>query len=277
MYIIQSILFKKSKFTIPNAIEWITSHKFKVLKLDESKDYYRFRQVAPNLLKKKGFTKFIQKPLGKSGVIYIIAYNETQGKGLFDFFTGRKSGLLPPNSRKLLEKEGNNKIGSILICRRPISSGTRALMKLLTLGKSTNINYDKVFHLFAVINHRFILEKNEVLNFDDKFTIDKSTDVVNVPLNKQITINELIENTRQLMGDSNFSTYRAGSLNCQHFLLHVLKANNLLNEYSEAFILQDAKAIIGSLPKGTEEVMNFATDLSARFNALRYGQGVKIE
>jgi hypothetical protein len=72
-HIIQSILFNKSIHKLPEALIYMIKNNYKINKIDETDDYYRFRQVEPNLLKKKGYTdyKTIEKD---NGIKEIIAY-----------------------------------------------------------------------------------------------------------------------------------------------------------------------------------------------------------
>lgn len=44
---IQTILFPRKSFTIPEAIQWLDSHKYNHHKIDKTSNFYRFRQVNP--------------------------------------------------------------------------------------------------------------------------------------------------------------------------------------------------------------------------------------
>ena len=71
--IIQSVLVDKSKYDLADSILYNLKHKNKVKKIDETNDYYRFRQVEPNLLKKKGYKNY--KTIEKDdGIKEVIAY-----------------------------------------------------------------------------------------------------------------------------------------------------------------------------------------------------------
>lgn len=61
---VQSIIFNKDKYSINDAKRWLREHKFKVEKVDETMDYYRFRQMAPDYTK-----QFRTINLGKTGDI----------------------------------------------------------------------------------------------------------------------------------------------------------------------------------------------------------------
>jgi hypothetical protein len=45
---VQSVLLSRSLFTLSGARKWIHEHGFKDLKVDVTKNYYRFRQISPS-------------------------------------------------------------------------------------------------------------------------------------------------------------------------------------------------------------------------------------
>ena len=65
-------------------------------------------------------------------------------------------------------------------------------------------------------------------------------EVPNVP--SGLTINQLIENTRNLMKEK-FIPYSSSSNNCQNFVLNILRANNMNNPQLEEFVLQKVDMI----------------------------------
>ena len=74
-YKIQSILFDKSEINLQDAINWVISHKDKIKKIDETETQYRFRQLEPSYLKRKGFTEYRTKKLNDI-VSLVIAYKK---------------------------------------------------------------------------------------------------------------------------------------------------------------------------------------------------------
>lgn len=74
-YKLQSVLLSKSYYNLTTAIEWIHSHGLELNKVDETKDFYRFRQIHPTYLKREGYTKFITKKLNPY-IDLIIAYKD---------------------------------------------------------------------------------------------------------------------------------------------------------------------------------------------------------
>jgi hypothetical protein len=75
-YLVQSVIFDKSKFSLENARTWLHENKYKDKGVDEKKKMWRFRQLNPLTIKRKGFSHYITKPLDNSGVELIIAYKE---------------------------------------------------------------------------------------------------------------------------------------------------------------------------------------------------------
>jgi hypothetical protein len=74
-YQIQSILFEKVYFTKEEAIRTLASLKGKLRKMDETEHYYRFRQLEPANLRKRGYNQVRTKEVMK-GMKFIIYYKE---------------------------------------------------------------------------------------------------------------------------------------------------------------------------------------------------------
>jgi len=74
--IVQSVIFHKDKHTIKDAKKWLKEHKYKHPKIDDTDNTYRFRQINPSTIEKKGYTIYKNKPLGDSGIILVIAYKK---------------------------------------------------------------------------------------------------------------------------------------------------------------------------------------------------------
>lgn len=75
-YLVQSVIFDKSKFSLENARIWLLENKYKDKGVDEKKKFWRFRQLNPLTIKRKGYTHYITKPLDASGIELIIAYKD---------------------------------------------------------------------------------------------------------------------------------------------------------------------------------------------------------
>jgi len=81
-YLVQSVIFKKSKYSLEEAKKWLKENKYKDKGVDEKKEFWRFRQLNPLTVKRKGFGHYITKPLASSGVELIIVYQDAlEGSG----------------------------------------------------------------------------------------------------------------------------------------------------------------------------------------------------
>jgi hypothetical protein len=182
-----------------------------------------------------------------------------QGTGFFE----RDVGKLSPSIRKLLEQVGDEKINSIRLFRKPISLSSFAKF----IGALKGTSYDQLLHLGLVLNNKYLLDKQEVIHFE-RSVVPTGSETLDVDVNKDITINELLEKTRKRMGDSNFTSYSARRNNCQDFVMNVLSANGLNSpEYSQ-FIKQDLQQVFENLPSYSEQIADFVTGaqrLSERF------------
>ena len=82
-----------------------------------------------------------------------------------------------------------------------------------------------------------------------------------------ITINILLQNTRNKMGNS-FLTYSARDNNCQNFVLSLLESNGLSNSQNVLFTKQSTTGLFSTeLRKST----NTITDIGAKFDIIRDG------
>ena len=74
-YKVQSVLFDKDNMSLQASIDWIIKEQYKIKKIDETDTQYRFRQLDPNYLKRKGYTEFRTKKLNDT-ISLIIAYKK---------------------------------------------------------------------------------------------------------------------------------------------------------------------------------------------------------
>lgn len=77
-YVVQTIIFNKSKWDADKANKWLRENKYKNKGIDEKENSLRYRQVNPDYIKKKGFDKYATKALGKSGISIVLAYKKNK-------------------------------------------------------------------------------------------------------------------------------------------------------------------------------------------------------
>ena len=62
-YKVQSVVFNKDQISLDDAFDWLVVNGYKIKKSDETETQYRFRQLEPSYLKRKGFTEYRTKQL----------------------------------------------------------------------------------------------------------------------------------------------------------------------------------------------------------------------
>ena len=188
----------------------------------------------------------------------------------------RDPGKLPPSARKLLEQIGDQKVTKIVASRTPLSSTTKAFLNIISLGQFEKISkkyFDELFHLAFWINDKYNLEKNEVIDFGTKNPIKSNSETRQIAVNKDITFNQLFENTRKYMGDNNFTAYDAEKNNCQNFLLGILNGNGIGTAEDKKWIKQDTEQVFKEVPKFAKILGNLSTTAGAIVNRLVQGEG----
>ena len=192
-----------------------------------------------------------------------------EGYGIFL----RDIGKLSPKVRKLLEQVGEEKITSIKLFRKPISLS--AFAKFVGVLKGTD--YDDLLHLGMIINGKYLLDKQDVIHFErSSLPTGKDVESMDVTVDKDITINELIEKTRKRMGDADFTNYSSKKNNCQDFIMNILSANGLNSSEYTKFIKQDLQKVFNNLPSYAEKIADFVTEAGRVAERLQEGEGFKM-
>jgi len=186
----------------------------------------------------------------------------------------------PPAVRKILSQIGNEKIESLQLVRTPLSKISRFLLNIASFGqlesKLKETNIDDLFHLSLFINGKYVLEKNEVIKLTrNPNEVKDNSQTLVVPVSSNLTINELIENTRQQMGDR-YAPYDAVTNNCSVFLSNVLSANGLSTDNSDTFLTQKTIELFEKFPSISSKIVKFATDVAASVDKAIYGEGQNI-
>ena len=70
---IKSIVFNKNSFLESNAREWFKQNKYKISKVDSKSHYYKFKQLNPAYLKRRGFNEYEMKEV-ENGIYFILAF-----------------------------------------------------------------------------------------------------------------------------------------------------------------------------------------------------------
>jgi hypothetical protein len=302
MYKIQSIIFKKSIWSINECINWLINNKKKFKKIDETKNFYRFRQINPETLIKQGYTIPRTKKLN-DGIELIIYYNDYLVGGSISlsdafnnvltynptiqikkgiqavsdvYFKGRQN--LVPSAQNLVNKYGNYPIEEIILSRHPITNVMNTVNYLTgddLKKRLQNTPYDTLYHL-----QMFVKVNNEWLSIEKEANIHislrqpnsiKNAERLNV-ISNGLTINDLLNNTLNRMGTNKFFEYSAYNNNCQTFILNILIANHLDTPQNINFVKQDIESLFNETYK---KVANTITGIGSVFDTFIEGGRLK--
>lgn len=180
----------------------------------------------------------------------------------------------PPQVKNILSQYGNKKVVNIKLCREVVSQNLEFLLKALA-GKNTweeakkKYGFDKFYHLFMIATlengQKLHIEKNEVIRISP--SPRACPDALEVgPPQKSVTLNELLETTRQRIGDGDFFSYDPFRNNCQAFIEQLLKSMYLWSNNSRDFVLQDIEGLRKELPSYTKYIAKGLTDVGAFLN-----------
>jgi len=167
---------------------------------------------------------------------------------------------------EMIMKYQDTLITSITIGRTPLNTALQEFLNVASFGRAnqnkTNMNYDDYFHLFIIINDKFILEKNEVINFDKINNLpSQKTETKAVVVPPNLTISDLLINTQNRQG-SKYFRYSASSNNCQMFIRDIFQSNGIGTSEDLQFVKQDTNYIFNN-SKHLRKFANVITDTAA--------------
>jgi len=74
-YKLQSIIFNKHLNDLNDVYNFITKYNYNILKIDETKNYYRVRQLSPSVLRNEGYIDYIEKSINpEKDIKFVIVY-----------------------------------------------------------------------------------------------------------------------------------------------------------------------------------------------------------
>jgi len=249
---------------------------------DAQKLVKKQEKEAQKLLKKQqkqqgsGIIKQVQK--GVKGVINKVV-KKTKKIGKFIEKVLNPDDWIPLNVKEMMKNHGEEIITSITLRRNPVSKLIIGAMNAVSLGsfqkKLDKQPYDELFHLAMLVetnnNTRFLLEKIERVNITKSIGNPDGLEKLDIPLNgKEISVFDLINNTKEQMGKQQFLDYDPVSNNCQVFLMNVLDANGLLNDDNREWVKQDTEILFKG-NKTLAKISKKLTDIGASANVLLRG------
>jgi hypothetical protein len=187
---------------------------------------------------------------------------------LIDWWTGSS---VPPKVANFLKEHGDEKITSLVVGRAPIWKTLDLAVDIMSGGKfgqiKKKVGIDKLFHLFLIVNNKWIFEKNDLFNIAN-YSKQKDEENMSVPFNKDITISEFLKKASSGNEVNFYRNYNAFKNNCQDMIVKLLRSNGLLNEELSKFIKQDIEELVEGVGGDTVETSKEVTDTGGLINRL---------
>jgi len=287
-FALQAVIFKKTNWTLEKA-------KQEVNNFIKSKNKHFYRETSSsfrfrNIPKQKFIKKTFRTKNLKNGISLVMGelkpeFHHLEGAGIFDlfkkpikavkqFFSPRQD--FNNTTKKNLNQYGNLEIKRLTIIRTPIMNVLDKTLNLISFGKWNKLKkeygHDKLFHLALIANlgtKNLVIEKNEVINVNTSFKMGKESETMDVDLKgKKFTVNQMLDATRQIMGEQKFYSYNGFTNNCQTFIKNCLLSMGLYDDEENKFVFQELSELAQKFPSLSKKIMNATTHLGAITNKL---------
>lgn len=190
----------------------------------------------------------------------------------------------PSALRSFLNGQGNQEIVGIELGRKPLQA--KSFLNAITFGKLDKVmkklKYDNLYHNYLIVKLKdgssHVIEKNHIVERRPANASDyKNADVVEIPVNKQLTLKEAVENASK--NDKDFWRYSAlsGKNNCQNFTEDIILRNGLTPTEPvavKALALQNTKDLGGQFSGIAKAGIQAVTDLAGAASRLITGDGL---
>lgn len=158
-------------------------------------------------------------------------------------------------------------IETLRLERTPVTGTINAVINAVSRGKFNSnkrkLKYDQVYHLYLVINGRWIVEKNHKVEFKRFGPRDHFEAQHLAASGPRRDLNAMMKNLEQKTDAPKIWRYNPETANCQHFIQDLLRSNGWLTHYANEFIKQDAKELLKDTPK-----LHTLTDAAALLNRI---------
>jgi hypothetical protein len=188
---------------------------------------------------------------------------------------------------------GDKPITSMIVRRAPVMAWIETFFGFITAGQWDKVKqkygYDKFYHLSLIVTYataptqtdtvtmnflvddmmpqrsegiKVVVEKLALVNVSRRLDTKPNSEFHTVDMRgRVVTLGQMLERTRRLMGDQAFFTYDAFSNNCQVFVKSLLESEHLLSREGYEFLFQPVDKLLKELPSYTSKVARFVTNL----------------
>ena len=231
---------------------------------------------------------------GGSLPLLALTHPDIAGGGIIDSVTSRLKAFggvrlaYRPQDRAFINKYGDYVIKAMTIYRAPVQKFVKILVNIVSFGKFKELvdkHFDEVYHLFLQIDlekandkQSIIIEKNQTISIK-KFSQSSIKDAQSFPLKsipQGMTFRGFLKKAEQSTTPDLYFRYDSLTTNCQHFIMVLLKANDVLqmNPGAEKFIFQDLQKLRDGLPSLSKKIMKGLTDTAAVADVVLHGYGL---
>ena len=173
--------------------------------------------------------------------------------------------------KQFLKANGLQKIEKLAAGRVPIEKAVRLGFDLLSGGAfeqaHKKLGVDNFFHLYLIINDKYIIEKNETVNYKP-YTKNPKEERIDIAVNKDLTIDDMIKNAARGDEKGFWLEYDPLGNNCQQWASRVLTRNGLMTTEAKSFIQQNMKELLKELPDYVPQAGKTLTDVASVLNRI---------
>jgi hypothetical protein len=151
---------------------------------------------------------------------------------------GRRAGI-SPSVDDFLRRHVAENITQFTISRTVLNPLLTGVIGVISPSFRRKTQDTKLYHLHVLIRTsktRLLLEKNARITIGNYQKRNGSEDI-SVSISSGLTLNMLLDRTRASMGNR-FLSYSAQNNNCGHFVMGMLRANNLSTPANTLFVEQ---------------------------------------
>jgi hypothetical protein len=155
-----------------------------------------------------------------------------------DSLQGRRNGI-SPSVDDFMRRHGDENITQFTISRTVLNPLLTGAIGVLSPSFRRKTQDRKLYHLHVLIRtgkSSYSLEKNARITIGNYQKRNGSEDM-SVSIPSGLSLNKMLDRTRSLMGNR-FLSYSAQNNNCGHFVLALLRANNLSTSANTLFVEQ---------------------------------------
>ena len=188
-----------------------------------------------------------------------------------DSLQGRRAGI-SPSVDAFLRIHGDENITQFTISRTPLSSLLTGALGVASPSFRRKTQDTTLYHLQVLIRTSktsLNLEKNSRISIG-RYNVRQGSENIQVSIPSGLTLNTLLDRTRSHMGGL-FLPYSARDNNCGHFVLGMLRANNLA---TPANVLFTEQATQNLFTPQLRKITNSITDVAGGVDRIIQGGDV---